>query len=63
MLEIKGLSKAFGERQVFKPFDLTMMHGERVGVVGKDVLDGFGQRLGGGLWGHGSAECRVPSAE
>jgi ATP-binding cassette subfamily F protein 3 len=34
VLEIKGLSKSYGEREVFKPFDLTLMHGERVGVVG-----------------------------
>jgi ATP-binding cassette, subfamily F, member 3 len=34
VLEIKGLTKAFGEREVFKPFDFTMMHGERVGIVG-----------------------------
>ena len=34
VLEIKGLSKAFGDREVFRPFDFTMMHGERVGIVG-----------------------------
>lgn len=34
VLEIKGLAKSFGEREVFKPFDFTMMHGERVGIVG-----------------------------
>lgn len=34
VLELKGLGKAFGERAIFKPFDLTMMHGDRVGVVG-----------------------------
>ncbi|MDQ3548470.1 MAG: ATP-binding cassette domain-containing protein, partial [Chloroflexota bacterium] len=34
VLEIKGLAKTYGEREVFKPFDLTMMHGERVGIVG-----------------------------
>jgi len=34
VLEIKGLAKRFGEREVFKPFDFTMMHGERVGIVG-----------------------------
>jgi ATP-binding cassette subfamily F protein 3 len=34
VLEIKGLEKRFGEREVFKPFDFTMMHGERVGIVG-----------------------------
>lgn len=34
VLEIKGLAKSFGDRQVFKPFDFTMMHGERVGIVG-----------------------------
>lgn len=34
VLELKGLSKSFGDRDVFKPFDFTMMHGERVGLVG-----------------------------
>jgi ATP-binding cassette subfamily F protein 3 len=34
VLDIKGLAKSFGERQVFKPFDFIMMHGERVGIVG-----------------------------
>ncbi|MEX1157421.1 MAG: ABC-F family ATP-binding cassette domain-containing protein [Thermomicrobiales bacterium] len=34
VLEIKGLTKAFGDREVFQPFDFTMMHGERVGIVG-----------------------------
>ncbi len=34
VLEIKGMAKAFGDRQVFAPFDFTMMHGERVGIVG-----------------------------
>ena len=34
VLEIKGLAKAYGEREIFKPFDFTMMHGERVGIVG-----------------------------
>jgi len=34
VLDIAGLSKAYGERQVFEPFDLTLMHGERVGIVG-----------------------------
>jgi ATP-binding cassette, subfamily F, member 3 len=34
VLEMKGLAKSFGEREVFKPFDFTIMHGERVGLVG-----------------------------
>jgi ATP-binding cassette subfamily F protein 3 len=34
VLELKGIAKSFGEREVFKPFDFTMMHGERVGLVG-----------------------------
>ncbi|MDQ4044484.1 MAG: ATP-binding cassette domain-containing protein [Chloroflexota bacterium] len=34
VLELKGLGKSFGEREIFRPFDLTMMHGERIGIVG-----------------------------
>ncbi|HUG17084.1 MAG TPA: ABC-F family ATP-binding cassette domain-containing protein [Thermomicrobiales bacterium] len=34
VLELKGLAKSYGEREVFRPFDFTMMHGERVGLVG-----------------------------
>lgn len=34
VLELKGLGKSFGEREIFKPFDFTMMHGDRVGLVG-----------------------------
>lgn len=34
VLDIKGLAKSYGQREVFRPFDLTMMHGERIGVVG-----------------------------
>ncbi|GAC1380015.1 MAG: ABC-F family ATP-binding cassette domain-containing protein [Ktedonobacteraceae bacterium] len=34
VLEIKGLSKSFGERVLFKPFDFTLLYGERVGIVG-----------------------------
>jgi ATP-binding cassette, subfamily F, member 3 len=34
VLETKGLAKSFGEREVFKPFDLSIRHGEVVGLVG-----------------------------
>jgi ATP-binding cassette, subfamily F, member 3 len=34
VLDIKGLAKSYGQREVFQPFDLTLMHGERVGIVG-----------------------------
>ena len=34
VLDIKGLAKSFGAREVFRPFDVTMMHGERVALVG-----------------------------
>lgn len=34
VLEATRLSKRFGEREVFKPFDLLIRHGERIGVVG-----------------------------
>ncbi len=34
VLEVKGLSKSFGERALFRPFDLTILYGERVGIVG-----------------------------
>jgi ATP-binding cassette subfamily F protein 3 len=29
-----GVSKTFGERTVFRPFDLLVRHGERIGLVG-----------------------------
>jgi ATP-binding cassette, subfamily F, member 3 len=34
VLEVKGLSKSFGEHELFRPFDLTILYGERVGIVG-----------------------------
>jgi ATP-binding cassette subfamily F protein 3 len=34
VLEVKGLSKTLGDRQLFAPFDLTILYGERVGIVG-----------------------------
>jgi ATP-binding cassette subfamily F protein 3 len=34
VLEVKGLSKSFGESELFRPFDLTLLYGERVGIVG-----------------------------
>ena len=34
VLEAAGLAKAYGERTVFAPFDLTLRHGEAVGLVG-----------------------------
>ncbi len=34
VLEVKGLSKSFEGRVLFEPFDLTILYGERVGIVG-----------------------------
>ena len=34
VLEVKGLSKSIDGRVLFRPFDLTMLYGERVGIVG-----------------------------
>lgn len=34
VLEVKGLSKSFDERMLFEPFDITILYGERVGIVG-----------------------------
>ena len=34
VLEVKELSKSFDERVLFEPFDLTILYGERVGIVG-----------------------------
>jgi len=34
VLEVKGLSKSIDERVLFRPFDLTVLYGERVGIVG-----------------------------
>ncbi|TMD56976.1 MAG: ABC-F family ATP-binding cassette domain-containing protein [Chloroflexi bacterium] len=34
VLEISGLSKAYDGRVLFRPFDFTMLYGERVGIVG-----------------------------
>ncbi|HEY6284633.1 MAG TPA: ABC-F family ATP-binding cassette domain-containing protein [Ktedonobacteraceae bacterium] len=34
VLDVKGLSKAYDERVLFEPFDLTILYGERVGIVG-----------------------------
>ncbi|MCX7890056.1 MAG: ATP-binding cassette domain-containing protein [Rhodobacteraceae bacterium] len=34
VIEAKGISKAFGGRTVFRPFDLTILRGDRVAVVG-----------------------------
>ncbi|MDQ2905732.1 MAG: ATP-binding cassette domain-containing protein [Chloroflexota bacterium] len=34
VLEIKGLSKELGGHLLFAPFDLLLMYGERVGIVG-----------------------------
>jgi len=34
VLEAKALTKSFGERVVFAPFDLEIRHGEAVGLVG-----------------------------
>ncbi len=34
VLEVKGLSKTLAGRQLFAPFDLTILYSERVGIVG-----------------------------
>src|SRR6266487_109793 len=34
VLEVKGLSKAVAGRILFEPFDLTILYGERAGIVG-----------------------------
>lgn len=34
VLEIKGLSTSFDDYTLFEPFDLTILYGERVGIVG-----------------------------
>ena len=34
VLEVKGLSKSIDGRILFRPFDLTILYGERVGIVG-----------------------------
>ena len=34
VLEATGLAKSFGERTIFAPFDLSIRHGEVVGLVG-----------------------------
>ena len=34
VLDVKGLSKTIDGRVLFKPFDLTILYGERVGIVG-----------------------------
>ena len=34
VLVVKGLSKTLGDRQLFALFDLTILYGERVGIVG-----------------------------
>ena len=34
VLEASGLAKSYGEHEVFRPFDLVLRHGERVGLVG-----------------------------
>jgi len=36
VLELKGLSKSYGDRVVLRPFDLELTHGERVGIVGEN---------------------------
>jgi ATP-binding cassette subfamily F protein 3 len=34
VLDVRGLSKSYDERVLFEPFDLTILYGERVGIVG-----------------------------
>jgi len=36
VLEVKGLSQSINGRVLFKPFDLTIQHGERIGIVGEN---------------------------
>ena len=36
VLEVKGLSKSYEGRTLFKPFDFTIVYGERVGIVGNN---------------------------
>ncbi len=36
VLEVKGLSKSLGGRLIFRPFDLTILYGECVGIVGEN---------------------------
>jgi ATP-binding cassette subfamily F protein 3 len=34
VLDVQGLGKSYDERVLFEPFDLTILYGERVGIVG-----------------------------
>ena len=34
VLDAKGLAKSYGSRELFRPFDLTIHHGEAIGLVG-----------------------------
>ncbi len=34
VLELAGLTKRYGDRTIYRPFDLIVRHGERVGLVG-----------------------------
>lgn len=34
VLEVRGLTKGYAGRRLFRPFDLTILYGERVGIVG-----------------------------
>ncbi len=34
VLEVKGLSTSIGDYTLFEPFDLTILYGERIGIVG-----------------------------
>jgi ATP-binding cassette subfamily F protein 3 len=36
VLEAKGLSQTINGRLLFKPFDLTVLYGERIGIVGEN---------------------------
>jgi ATP-binding cassette subfamily F protein 3 len=38
VLEFKRVSKGFGPRQLLKEVDLTLYHGERVGVIGENGM-------------------------
>lgn len=38
MLEVKGLSKSIGDTLLFAPFDLTILYGERIGIIGPNGI-------------------------
>jgi ABC transport system ATP-binding/permease protein len=38
VIEAKGISKAFGDRVILKPFDLTVLRGDRIAFVGPNGI-------------------------